>query len=143
MKIERIFISSTRKDLIEERELVFEAIRHLQFKEVAMEYFGADPRESIEVCLERVRESNVYVGIIAFRYGQIVEETGMSYTQMEYEEAIKHDLPCLIYLRSDEHKIEPKHVEHDPESLVKLGAFKKSLLIVTLQVILLPVLILV
>ena len=126
-KILRVFISSTRADLVKERELVLTAIRLLDFKDIAMEYFGADPRESIDVCLEKVRSSDIYVGIIAHRYGSIVEETGKSYTQMEYEEAIENDIPCLIYLRSDDFPIPPKNMERNGESIVKLEEFKSHL----------------
>lgn len=123
----RVFISSTWKDLEEERALVLEAVRYLQFQHIAMEYFGADPRESIDVCLEKVRGSNIYVGIVGHRYGKIVEETGKSYTQMEYEEAMRKGLPCLIYLRSDEFPIPPKFMEKDPKLITKLEEFKSVL----------------
>jgi hypothetical protein len=92
-----------------------------------MEYFGADPREPIDVCLEKVRKADVYVGIVAHRYGKIVEETGKSYTQMEYEEAIGKGLPCLIYIRSDEFPIPPKFMEKNPASISKLELFKFTL----------------
>ncbi len=122
-----VFISSTWEDLKEERERVLEAVRYLQFEHVAMEYFGADPRESIDVCLEKVRESDVYIGIVAFKYGKIVGKTGKSYTQMEYEEAIRRGLPCLIYLRSDEIPTLPRFMENDPHSIKKLEQFKSIL----------------
>jgi len=125
--ITRVFISSTWEDLEKERGLVLEAVRYIQFQHVAMEYFGADPRESIDVCLEKVRESNVYVGIVAHKYGKIVQETGKSYTQMEYEEAMRKGLPCLIYLRSEEFPIPPKFIEQDPDSINKLALFKSTL----------------
>ena len=72
----RIFISSTSEDLVNERSQVLEGVLHLHFEHVAMEYFGADPRKPIEVCLDEVRRSDVYLGIIGHRYGTIVEETG-------------------------------------------------------------------
>ena len=86
-----------------------------------MEYFGADPRQPIEVCLEKVRGSDVYVGIIGHRYGTIVEDFGKSYTEMEYEEATRKNLPCFLCLRSDDFPIPPKLGEQDPESFGKLS----------------------
>lgn len=123
----KVFVSSTWEDLQGERALVLEGIRHLQFEHVAMEYFGADPRQPIKVCLEKVRESNVYVGIVGHRYGKIVEETGKSYTQMEYEEAKKRNMPCLIFIRSDEFPIPAKFMEKKSSSLKKLERFKSIL----------------
>lgn len=123
----RIFISSTSEDLVNERSQVLEGVRHLHFEHVAMEYFGADPRKPIEVCLDEVRRSDVYLGIIGHRYGTIVEETGKSYTHMEYEEATRIGLPRLIYFRSDDVPILPRFVENNPESLTKLNEFKDIL----------------
>lgn len=123
----RVFISSTSDDLEDERFQVLEAVRQLHFEHIAMEYFGADPRQPIEVCLEQVGRSDVFLGIVGHRYGSIVEETGKSYTQMEYEEARRIAIPCLIYLRSDEVPILPKFMERTPESFVKLDEFKATL----------------
>ena len=50
----KVFVSSTGEDLEKERSQVLEAIRYLEFEHVAMEYFGADPRQPIKVCLKKV-----------------------------------------------------------------------------------------
>lgn len=76
----KIFVSSTTEDLETERLRVLEAIGRLDIKRVAMEYFGADHRKPIDVCLEKVRDSNLYVGIVGHRYGSIVPDTDKSYT---------------------------------------------------------------
>lgn len=123
----RVFVSSTADDLEKERSQVLDAVRQLHFQHVAMEYFGADPRQPIKVCLEKVRRSDVFVGIVGHRYGSIVEETGKSYTHMEYNEATKVGLPLLIYLRSEDVPILPKFMERKPESLAKLDEFKAIL----------------
>jgi len=124
----RIFVSSTSEDLEKERRRVLEGIGRLDFQAVAMESFGADSRQPIEVCLENVRNSNLYIVIVGHKYGSIVAETGKSYTQMEYEEARKIGLHCLVYLRSDKVPILPASIEQNPESLVKLKHFKDDLL---------------
>lgn len=124
----RVFISSTEEDLKNERSQTLEAVHRLRFQDVAMEYFGADPRRPIEVCLEEVRKSDVFVGIVGHRYGSIIEETGKSYAHMEYDEARRINLPCLIYLRSDDIPILPRFMERNPESIIKLDEFKATLL---------------
>jgi hypothetical protein len=123
----KIFISATYEDLLDERKNVLEAIRLIKYQHITMEYFGADNRESIEVCLENVRKSDIYVGIIAHRYGSIVKGTEKSYTQMEYEEAIKIGLPCYIYIKSDKVPVLPEFIEKNPESMKKLNEFKDIL----------------
>jgi hypothetical protein len=68
-----------------------------------MEGFGGDTRTPKHVCLERVRSSDVYLGIFGMRYGSVDEETGQSITELEYREARRIGLPCMIYL-IDENK---------------------------------------
>ena len=93
----RVFVASTWEDLKNERVEVLESLRQFYFQHVNMEYFGADPRQPIKKCLEEVQSADIFVGIIGHRYGTILNTTGKSYTQMEYEEAIRSNLPCLIY----------------------------------------------
>lgn len=124
----KVFVCSTWEDLKAERTKVLEAIRQIRFQHDAMEYFGADPRQPIEKCLEEVRSSDVFLGIIGHRYGSIVEETGKSYTHMEYQEAMRHRLACLIYIKSDNVPILPKFMETNPESILKLRNLKDTLL---------------
>jgi hypothetical protein len=46
---------------------------------------------------------------------------------MEYEEAVRLDLPCLIYFKNDDVKVLPKFIERNPDSIKKLDVFKKEL----------------
>jgi HD-GYP domain-containing protein (c-di-GMP phosphodiesterase class II) len=123
----RVFVASTWEDLKNERIEVLEALRQFYFQHVNMEYFGADPRQSIEKCFEEVQSADIFVGIIGSRYGSILNTTGKSYTQMEYEEAIRSDLPCLIYIRSEDVPIPPKYFERNPNSIKMLEDFKSIL----------------
>ncbi len=123
----RVFVASTWEDLKNERSEVLEALRQFYFQHVTMEYFGADPRQPIEKCLEEVQSADIFVGIIGHRYGSILDTTGKSYTQMEYEEARKYNIPCLIYIRSDDIPIPPKYFEKNPNSIKMLEDFKSIL----------------
>lgn len=60
------------------------------------------------------------------RYGSIDEETGKSFTQLEYEEAIKNNIPALIYIIGDDCPILPKYIDID-ERAKKLEDFKNLL----------------
>ncbi len=127
-KIYRVFVASTWEDFKAEREKILEALRNFYYQHVTMEYFGADTRRPIEKCLDEVRSSDVFVGIIGHRYGTILDDTGKSYTHTEYEEAVKIGLPCLIYFRSDDIPILPKYFDRDQNSINKLEELKKKLL---------------
>ena len=51
----------------------------------------------------------------------------VSYSQAEYEEGVRLEKPCLVYLRDDDVPILPKYVERDPDKLRLLDAWKQTL----------------
>ena len=112
-----VFVCSTFSDLSNERDGVLDAIRRLQLQHDSMEFFGARAAQPIEICLEEVRASDVLVVIVGHRYGSIVPKLGISYSEAQYEEGYRFKKPCLVYVRSDDVPILPKHMERDPEKL--------------------------
>lgn len=122
-----IFVSSTFADLVNEREGVVEAITRLQHQYDSMEFFGARSERPIETCLAEVRRSDVLVVIVGHRYGSIVPEMGISFTEAEYNEGHRLGKPSLVYLRDDNVPILPKHIERDPEKMTLLEKFKDTL----------------
>ena len=122
-----IFVSSTFVDLEAHRRLARDAITKLELTFKAMEFFGALPSTPKEECLQLVRASNIFVGIIGMRYGAIDSVDGKSMTQLEYEEAQAVRLPTLVYLiDEDHHPVLPKHVDTGAGA-EKLMAFKARL----------------
>jgi len=93
-----IFVGSTYSDLVEHRKAVMDALHKLKTIVNGMEYFGAKTGSPIEECLNAVRESQVYIGIFAMRYGSIEENSGKSFTHLEFIEAQRLKLPSLIYI---------------------------------------------
>lgn len=122
-----IFVSSTYEDLKEYREEVKNVLIRLETVVKGMELFGSTPNTPLNECMKKLKESKVYIGIIAERYGSIDEETGKSYTQLEYEEAKRLGFPILIYfLDSDKQPILPKFVDQGTK-YEKLKHFKEEL----------------
>lgn len=61
-----------------------------EYMVIGMEgYVSESGKRPIEVCLQDVQNVDIYVLILAKRYGSIVEGKGVSYTEMEYQEAKK------------------------------------------------------
>jgi hypothetical protein len=64
-----------------------------------MELFGARPERPIETCLGEVRQSKIMVVIVGSRYGTLVPGWQISYSEAEYREAYRLNLPCLPYFQ--------------------------------------------
>ena len=100
----RVYISSTYEDLKEHREAVERALRKVSGIEISrMEDYVADDARPLDKCLRDVRSCDVYVGIIAWRYGYVPENDNperKSITEREYLEA--KDKKRLIFLLDED-----------------------------------------
>jgi len=98
----KVYISSTYKDLKEQREVAARAVRALGLQTVAMEDYTSTEQKPVDKCRADVRSCDFYIGIFAFRYGHIPEGYDKSITQLEYEVAGEARIPRLIFLIDDE-----------------------------------------
>ncbi len=122
-----VFVCSTYADLSDEREAVLDSIRRLQLQHDSMEFFGARANQPIETCLQEVRRSNILVVIVSHKYGSLVSEMGISFSEAEYVEGYALQKPCLVYMRDENVPILPKYMERDPEKLQLLEKWKETL----------------
>ncbi|MCI6359005.1 MAG: DUF4062 domain-containing protein [Clostridiales bacterium] len=123
----RIFVSSTKEDLIPYREVVETVLTGMEHIPLGMEYFVSSPDSPIDVCLATVRRSQLYIVIVGMRYGSIEEGSGKSFTELEYDEAVKNKIPVLAFIIDEEQcPILPKFVDVG-EKAEKLKQFKAKL----------------
>ncbi|MDQ1522232.1 MAG: hypothetical protein QOE47_156, partial [Pyrinomonadaceae bacterium] len=97
----RIYISSTYSDLAECREAVYRALRSMGHDIVAMEDYVAADQRPLDKCLADVASCDLYVGIIAWRYGFIPATDNperKSITELEFRHAVAKGIPCLLFL---------------------------------------------
>ena len=121
----QIFISSTYRDLIEEREKVRDVILEMYQFPIGMEMFSAADEEQWEIIKETIDSSDYYILIIGKRYGSVFEDgpdKGMSYTEKEYRYAQSIGVPTLVYIK-DEGVITADKIEDDPKKLKRLKVF--------------------
>lgn len=98
----QIFISSTYVDLIEERQAAVEAILLKGHIPAGMELFAANNKSQWEVIQKWIDDSDIYMLILGGRYGSIDKQTGISYTEMEYNYAIEKNKPFFALVLDDE-----------------------------------------
>lgn len=92
----QVFISSTYKDLIEERQKAVEAILNAGHIPAGMELFHAGDETQKELISEWIEDSDIYVLILGGRYGSL-DTDGMGYTHWEYEKAKELGKPIFSF----------------------------------------------
>ena len=92
-----VFISSTFIDNEDRRKLVEDAILRAKLFPVGMERFTASTRPTVEECQRLASECDVFLGIIAHRYGWIPDGHDLSITELEYQAAKAAARPRLMF----------------------------------------------
>ena len=98
MPADSVFISSTYRDLKDHRREVWDSLKQFNVTVRGMEEFGARTAGALETCLAEVEQSDVYVGIIAYRLGSVDPGSKKPFTVLEYEKAIELKKEVLIYI---------------------------------------------
>ena len=119
----QVFVSSTFKDLKEERQKVIQALLGFDCIPVGMEIFPAADGSAWEIIKSFIDNSDYYIVIVAGRYGSLTAE-GISYTQKEYEYAIKQGIPVMAFLHESPNEISLEKSELDKEAREKLEVFR-------------------
>lgn len=95
-----IFISSTYEDLKAERQALMGVALENSLIPVGMEQFHAAPTSQWNVITRMIDECDLYLLVIGGRYGSIDEETGISFTEKEYNYAKYKGLPVLVLIKN-------------------------------------------
>lgn len=124
----QVFVSSTYTDLIEERQAAVEAILDAGHIPAGMELFKAG-KSQMKTIQKWIDESDVYMLIFGGRYGSIEEESGLSYTELEYQYALSKNMPVFaIIMNNDYLYIKAssceKNIIFEKENIYKYNSFK-------------------
>jgi predicted ATPase len=100
----RVFVSSTLKELAEERAAAQKAITNLHLTPVMFE-LGARPYPSGALYRAYLEQSQIFIGIYWQQYGWVAADMEISGIEDEY--ILAKDIPKLIYLKSPAPEIKP------------------------------------
>lgn len=130
MKKLQIFVSSTYTDLIEERQAAVKAILDAGHIPAGMELFKAG-KSQMETIQKWIDESDVYMLILGGRYGSVEEESGLSYTELEYNYALSKNMPVFSIVLEDNFLLSNaislgKNTVFENDNINKYEAFKKN-----------------
>lgn len=93
----RVFVSSTLRELADEREAVRSAIERLRLAPVMFE-LGARPHPPRDLYRSYLAQSDVFIGIYGASYGWVAPEEAVSGLEDEYNLA-SPEMPKLIYVK--------------------------------------------
>src|SRR5512143_845332 len=93
----RVFISSTLKELAEEREAVRQSVLKLRLLPVMFEA-GARPHPAQKLYQAYISQSQIFIGIYWQSYGWV--GPGMEISGLEDEFNLSSNLPRLMYIKS-------------------------------------------
>ena len=95
----QVFVSSTYDDLQDERKEVMQALLELDCIPAGMELFPASSEDQWSLIKRVIDDCDYYILIIGGRYGSVGPD-GISYTQMEFEYALKQGSPSFhLYIK--------------------------------------------
>lgn len=121
----QIFISSTFRDLVEERQAVLKATLELDHMPAGMELFPAADDTAWNLIKDVIDASDYYILIIGGRYGSL-DEAGIGYTEKEYDYAKAAKKPVIPFLHANPNNLPREKTEVEEASWKKLEAFRRK-----------------
>ena len=98
-------------------QAVLDGVARAGLAAVDMRYFAARDGKPIDYCRQRVRECEVYIAVIGFRYGSLVPGTELSYTEAEFQEAGAAGIPRLVFLLDEGTSMPDGAADPDPNAV--------------------------
>ena len=125
MKRYDVFVSSTYRDLKDERNIVRKALINKGCFPVAMEEFPATDQEQFEYIKKIMKNVDYYILIMGGFIGTIPYNGKKSYIMMEYEYALELGIPIIVFIKLGEDK-EPLSLERGKDERALYDEFLRK-----------------
>jgi hypothetical protein len=119
----QVFVSSTFRDLVDERQDTIRSILDLGHIPSGMEIFPATDVQQFEYIKKVIDECDYYILIIGARYGSVDAE-GVSFTEKEYAYAVEQGLPVIAFFHGDVGSLPVSRSDTDPAVVERLNRFR-------------------
>jgi hypothetical protein len=120
----QVFISSTFTDLVKERAKLIEELMNASVIPAGMELFPATDDEQFEFIKAVIDDSDYLLLVLAGKYGTPAPD-GISYTEKEYDYAVKQGKTVIALLHEDPSVFTDK-TDVDKGAALKLAAFREK-----------------
>ncbi len=121
----QVFISSTYKDLIDERLAVTKCLLDNNCIPVGMEQFPANGMNQMEYIEKILDDCDYYILILAGKYGTL-DKDDMGFTEKEYEYAKAKKIPVLSFVHRNIELLPMAKCEKSLDKIRKLEAFRNK-----------------
>jgi hypothetical protein len=120
----QFFVSSTLRDLVDERRAILEVLLRRNHMPIGMELFAAAGNSAWPLIEHVLRGSDYYLLIMGGRYGSR-DRSGLSYTEREYRFARTIGKPVIALLHTRPEKLARRNGEGSAASWRKLQRFRR------------------
>lgn len=130
MKKYQVFISSTQKDLIKERQDIMQALLESKCIPAGMELFSSANKKSWEIIKQDIDESDFFLLVIAGMYGSLTKDDSgnkISFTEKEYNYAVENKKPIMVFMYNNADDLPASKVEKSRLGKKGLDNFKKRI----------------
>lgn len=117
----RVFISSVRSGLQQERDYLPDLINAVGHESSRFEDFGAVSAPSRKACLDGVRQADAYLLILGPHYGADMADSGVAATEEEFNVAQQRGMPIFVFK-----KVGVDYDEAQNEFMDKIGDYQEG-----------------
>jgi hypothetical protein len=121
----QVFVSSTYRDLVDERKAVIHALLELDCIPAGMELFPAADEDAWTLIKEVIDGCDYYVLILAGKYGS-TNSQGIGYTEMEFDYAVSIGKPIIAFLHENPESLSAANSEKTEAIQGKLNVFREK-----------------